>query len=83
MVRMRKCFENFYWFFSVLGWFWLTFFVYMAIFNNGIVNLKFNILNEMILEFFVFLTILLFLLLYPLKKDVKSETELSSSKVLD
>ena len=65
---MKKNLDYYYYFFSTLGWFWLSFFVWGAIFNNGRVVLEFNYFNEMWLEFFVFQLIFLFLVIYPFKK---------------
>ena len=74
---MKKNLDYYYYFFSMLGWFWLSFFVWGAVFNNGRVVLEFNYFNEMWLEFFIFQLIFLFLALYPAirRKGVRERDE--------
>ena len=64
---MKNFIDYLYNFIAFLGWFWLTIFIWVAIFHNGRVILDFTVFNELILEFIIFNIFTIFLILYPLK----------------
>ena len=69
-----KSMELFYYWFSILGWFFLTCFIWIAMFlGNGKILLLYNLFNEMTIEFIITNIIIVFIIIYPLYKIKKGK----------